>query len=123
MRTALAAFEGKLEDTAGDGILATFGGPTHAIRCATRIRDEARLSGLVVRCGLHAGEVMRRSGGVAGIAVHIRARVSALAEPGEVLVTRTVRDVVVGSGIAFEERGEHELKGVPDTWTLYAVTG
>ncbi|MGH3066344.1 MAG: adenylate/guanylate cyclase domain-containing protein [Gaiellaceae bacterium] len=122
-RTALAAFGGMLEDTAGDGILATFDGPTHAIRCARRIRDEARLSGLEVRCGLHAGEVTRRSGGVAGIAVHIGARVSALAEPGEVLVTRTVRDVVVGSGIAFEERGEHELKGVPDRWMLYAVAG
>ena len=123
VRTALAAFEGKLEDTAGDGILATFDGPTRAIRCARRIRDEARLSGLDVRCGLHAGEITRRTGGVAGIAVHIGARVSALAEPGEVLVTRTVRDVVVGSGIAFEERGEHELKGVPDAWALYAVSG
>ena len=123
MRTALAAFEGKLEDTAGDGILATFDGPTRAIRCARRIRDEARLSGLEVRCGLHAGEITRRAGGVAGIAVHIGARVSALAEPGEVLVTRTVRDLVAGSGIAFEERGEHELKGVPDTWALYAATG
>ncbi len=122
-RTALAAFDGKLEDTAGDGILATFGGPTHAIRCARRIRDEARLSGLEVRCGLHAGEVTRRSGGVAGIAVHIGARVSALAEPGEVLVTRTVHDVVVGSGIAFQERGEHDLKGVPDRWMLYAAVG
>ena len=123
VRTALAAFDGKLEDTAGDGVLATFDGPTHAIRCARRIRDEARLSGLEVRCGLHAGEVTRRSGGIAGIAVHIGARVSALAEPGEVLVTRTVRDAVVGSGIVFEERGEHELKGVPDRWALYAAAG
>jgi len=123
VRTALAAFEGSLEDTAGDGILATFDGSTRAIRCARRIRDEARLSGLEVRCGLHAGDITRRSGGVAGIAVHIGARVSALAEPGGVLVTRTVRDAVVGSGIAFEERGEHELKGVPDTWALYAVVG
>ena len=122
VRTALAAFEGKLEDTAGDGILATFDGPTRAIRCARRIRDEARLSGLDVRCGLHAGEVTRHSEGVAGIAVHIGARVSALAEPGEVLVTRTVRDAVVGSGITFRERGEHELKGVPDRWALYAAT-
>lgn len=123
VRTALAAFEGTLEDTAGDGILATFDGATRAIGCARRIRDEARLSGLEVRCGLHAGEVMRRSGGIAGIAVHIGARVSALADPGEVLVTRTVRDAVVGSGIVFEERGEHALKGVPDSWALYAATG
>ena len=122
VHTALAAFDGKLEDTAGDGVLATFDGSTRAIRCARRIRDEARLSGLDVRCGLHAGEITRRSGGVAGIAVHIGARVSALAEPGEVLVTRTVRDLVIGSGIAFEARGEHELKGVPETWALYAAT-
>ena len=123
VRTALAAFDGKLEDTAGDGILATFDGPTRAIRCARRIRDEARLSSLDVRCGLHAGELMRRADGVAGIAVHIGARVSALAEPGDVLVTRTVRDAVVGSGIAFEQRGEHELKGVPERWALYAAVG
>jgi class 3 adenylate cyclase len=123
VRTALAAFEGKLVSTAGDGILATFDGSTRAIGCARRIRDEARHSGLEVRCGLHAGEITRRPDGVAGIAVHIGARVSALAEPGEVLVTRTVRDLVAGSGIAFEERGEHELKGVPDSWALYAVTG
>jgi class 3 adenylate cyclase len=123
VRTALAAFEGRLEDAAGDGILATFDGSTRAVRCAWRIRDEARLSGLEVRCGVHAGEITRRSGGVAGIAVHIGARVSALAGPGDVLVTRTVRDLVVGSGIAFEERGEHELKGVPDQWALYAAIG
>jgi class 3 adenylate cyclase len=123
VRNALTAFDGKLEDAAGDGIFATFDGSTRAIRCARRIRDEARLSGLEVRCGLHSGEITRREGGVAGIAVHIGARVSSLAEPGEVLVTRTVRDVVVGSGVAFEERGEHELKGVPEAWALYAVSG
>ena len=111
----------RLVDAAGDGVLATFDGPARAIRCARRIRDEVRRSGLEVRCGLHAGEITRRRGGVAGIAVHIGARVSALAAPGEVLVTRTVRDLVAGSGIAFEERGEHELKGVPDRWALYAV--
>ena len=123
VRTALAAFEGDLEDTAGDGILATFDSPTRAIRCARRIRDEARHSGLEARCGLHAGEITRRSDSVAGIAVHIGARVSALAAPGEVLVTRTVRDVVAGSGMVFEERGDHEFKGVPDRWALYAVSG
>ena len=103
--------------------LATFDGPARAIRCAWRIRDELRRQGLEVRAGLHVGEVSRRPGSVAGITVHIGARVSALAAPGEVLVTRTVRDLVAGSGIVFEERGEHELKGVPDRWTLYAAVG
>jgi class 3 adenylate cyclase len=121
VHTALAAFEGTLVNAAGDGILAIFDGPTRAIGCARRIRDEARHSSFDVRCGVHAGEITRRPDGVAGIAVHIGARVSALAAPGEVLVTRTVRDVVVGSGIAFEERGEYELRGVPETWTLYAA--
>jgi class 3 adenylate cyclase len=121
--TLLAAFDGRLESTAGDGILATFDGPARAIRCASRIREEMRHSGFDVRCGIHTGEVTRRSEGVAGLAVHIGASVSALAEPGETLVTRTVRDLVVGSGIAFEERGEHELKGVPERWQLYAAAG
>ena len=123
VRTTLGAFEGALESAAGDGILATFDGPARGIRCAWRLRDALRLNGLDVRCGLHTGEVTRRPDGVAGIAVHIGARVSALAEPGEVLVTRTVRDLVAGSGILFDERGEHELKGVPDTWALYAAVG
>lgn len=121
VRTTLAAFDGKLESTAGDGVLATFDSAARAIGTARRIRDEARHSGLEVRCGVHAGEVTRRPEGVAGLAVHIGARVAALAAPGEVLGTRTVRDLVAGSGIAFEERGEYELKGVPDTWTLYAA--
>jgi class 3 adenylate cyclase len=119
--TALAAFEGTLESTAGDGILATFDSPTRAIGCARRIRDDALNSSLDVRCGVHAGEIARRADGVSGLAVHIGARVSALAEPGEVLVTQTVRDLVVGSGLTFEERGEHQLKGVPHTWALYAA--
>jgi class 3 adenylate cyclase len=120
-RSALGAYEGRLEDTAGDGLLATFDGPARAVRCASRMVADVRRSGLEVRCGLHAGEVTRSSSGVAGIAVHIGARVSALARPSEILVTRTVRDLVAGSGLAFENRGEHELKGVPDTWALYAV--
>jgi class 3 adenylate cyclase len=123
VRAALAAHDGTLVDTAGDGVLATFERPARGIRCAWRIRDEARHSGLDVRCGLHTGEVTCRADAVAGIAVHIGARVAALAEPGEVLVTRTVRDVVAGSGISFAERGEHELKGVPDSWALYAAVG
>ena len=121
VRTTLAAFGGRLEDSAGDGFLATFDGPARAIRCARRIRDEALRSGLQVRSGVHTAEVTRRSQGVAGLGVHIGARVCALAQPGEVLVTRTVRDLVVGSGIVFEERGEHELQGVPDAWGLYAA--
>jgi class 3 adenylate cyclase len=119
--TVLAHHGGKLSDTAGDGLLATFDGPARAIRCAQQLRDELRLVGLEVRSGLHAGEVIRRADSIAGITVHIGARVGALAHPGEVLVTRTVRDLVAGSGIRFEERGEHELKGVPDHWALYAA--
>jgi class 3 adenylate cyclase len=122
-RDVLVAYEGRLEDTAGDGLLATFAGPARAIHCAERLRDDMRRRGLEVRCGLHTGEIARRSEGVAGIAVHIGARVAGLAGPGEVLVTRTVRDLVAGSGIAFEERGEYELKGVPESWTLYAAVG
>jgi len=123
VRAALATFDGSYDHTTGDGLLATFDGPARAIRCAMHLREEVRRSGLEVRSGLHAGEVTRSSEGVAGLAVHIGARVSALAAPGEVLVTRTVRDLVAGSGIAFEERGEQELKGVPDRWTLYAAVG
>jgi Adenylate and Guanylate cyclase catalytic domain len=122
-RKALALHGGHLTDTAGDGIVATFDGPARAIRGAWRLRDELRRSGLEVRAGIHAGEIVRRSDGIAGIAVHIAARVSDLAGAREVLTTRTVRDLVAGSGIAFEERGEHELKGVPDRWALYAAVG
>ncbi len=118
---AFEAYGGELVDVAGDGVLATFDGPARAVRCARQIRDAVRAQGLEVRSGLHAGEITRREGGVSGIAVHIAARVSSLAAPGEVLVTRTVRDLVAGSGIVFDERGEHELKGVPDRWTLYAA--
>jgi class 3 adenylate cyclase len=120
---AIGVYEGVLERHTGDGVLATFDGPARAIRCALRICDEARRGGVEVRCGLHAGEVIRRPEGLAGLAVHIGARICDLAAPGEVLATRTVRDLVAGSGILFEERGVHELKGVPDTWALYAVTG
>jgi class 3 adenylate cyclase len=119
----LLAYRGVLVDRAGDGIFATFDGPARAIRCAHDIRDSVRRAGLDVRCGLHAGEVTRRNGTVAGIAVHIGARVSSVATPGEVLVTRTVRDLVAGSGIAFDDRGEHVLEGVTDRWALYATSG
>jgi len=120
-RRVLALHGGELRDAAGDGILATLDGPARAIRCAVHIRNELQRVGLEVRAGLHTGEVSRRPDSIAGITVHIGARVCSLAAPGEVLVTRTVRDLVAGSGIAFEERGEHELKGVPDRWALYAA--
>jgi len=120
---AIRLYEGAVERHTGDGVLATFDGPARAIRCAARISDEATRGGVEVRCGLHAGEVIRRPEGLAGLAVHIGARICDLAAPGEVLVTRTVRDLVAGSGIAFEERGEHELKGISDRWTLYAAVG
>jgi len=122
-RNVLDHYGGRLVNTAGDGLLATFDGPARAIRCAQHIREEVRRVGLEIRSGLHAGEVTRRADSIAGITVHIGARVAALAGPSEVLVTRTVRDLVAGSGIAFEDRGEHELKGVPDRWRLYAAVG
>jgi class 3 adenylate cyclase len=123
VRRTVVAHRGELVNQAGDGVLATFDGPARAIRCARDIRDTMRRAGLDVRCGLHTGEVTRRNGDVTGIAVHIGARVSSAASPGEVLVTRTVRDLVAGSGIAFDDRGEHALKGVPETWSLYATSG
>jgi class 3 adenylate cyclase/predicted alpha/beta hydrolase len=123
VKRTLLTHRGELVNRAGDGVLATFDGPARAIRCAGDIRDTVRRAGLEVRCGLHTGEVTRRNEDVAGIAVHIGARVSAAALPGEVLVTRTVRDLVAGSGIAFDDRGEHSLKGVPESWALYAASG
>jgi class 3 adenylate cyclase len=117
----LLTYRGVLVDRAGDGIFATFDGPARAIRCACDIRDAVYRAGIRVRCGLHSGEVSRHNGDVSGIAVHIGARVSAVADPGEVLVTRTVRDLVAGSGIEFDDRGVHSLKGVADQWPLYAT--
>jgi len=105
----------------GDGFLATFDGPARAIACACAIRDAVAQLGLGVRAGLHTGEIEIGDSDVAGIAVHIGQRVSSLAQPGEVLVSRTVVDLVVGSGIQFSDRGEHDLRGVPGTWRLFAV--
>jgi class 3 adenylate cyclase len=121
VRRELERWRGIEVGTAGDGFLATFDGPARAIRCACAVRDSVRTLGLEIRAGLHTGECEVRGDTVAGIAVHIGARVSAHAGPGEVLVSSTVRDLVAGSGIEFEERGEHELKGVPGQWRLYAV--
>jgi class 3 adenylate cyclase len=119
VRVQLDRFRGQEVDTAGDGFLATFDGPARAIRAAHAIQESVRRLGIELRAGLHTGECELANGKVRGIAVHTGARVAALAGPGEVLVSSTVRDLVAGSGIAFEERGEHELKGVPGTWRLY----
>jgi class 3 adenylate cyclase len=121
VRRELERWRGKEVDSAGDGFLATFDGPARAIRCACGIREAVRRLGLEIRAGLHTGEIEVAGRDIAGIAVHTGARVSANAGSGEVLVSQTVRDLVAGSGIEFEERGEHELKGVPGTWRLYAV--
>ena len=116
-------FRGRTVKSTGDGMLATFDGPGRAIHCALAIRDSVRALGVDVRAGLHTGEIELRSDDVAGVAVHIGARVSALASAGEVLVSSTVKDLVAGSDIEFEDRGEHELKGVPGSWRLYVVAG
>jgi class 3 adenylate cyclase len=105
----------------GDGFLATFDGPARAIRFGSTIRDEVRDLGLELRVGVHTGEIEQTNGDVGGLAVHIGARVGSAAGPGEVLASGTVKDLVVGSGIRFTDRGAHELKGVPGEWKLYAV--
>jgi class 3 adenylate cyclase len=117
----VAHHRGKLIDTAGDGMLATFDGPARAIRCAESVRQEVSSLGMSVRVGIHTGEVETGPDGVSGIGVHIGARVAALAEAEEILVSRTVKDLVAGSGYDFADRGLYELKGVPDTWQIYAV--
>jgi class 3 adenylate cyclase len=122
LRRQLARFSGHEERLTGDGILATFDGPARAIRCGTAIRDAARQIGLDVRVGIHTGEVERRGTELAGIAVHLACRVCETAQPGEVLVSRTVVDLVAGSGTTFDDRGKHELKGIPAAWRLFAVT-
>jgi class 3 adenylate cyclase len=121
VRSQLSRFRGREVNTAGDGFLAMFDGPQRAIRCAMSIRDAVQSLGIEVRAGLHTGECELRGDDIGGIAVHIGARVSALAGPNEVLVSSTLRDLVIGSGLEFEERGAHELKGVPGEWRLFAV--
>jgi len=121
MREQLDRFRGRQIVTTGDGFLATFDGPARAIRCAQAIATGARDLGLAMRAGLHTGEIELAGTDVRGIAVHIGARISALAAPGEVLVSPTVKDLVVGSGIEFDDRGTHPLRGVPGEWHLYAV--
>ncbi len=121
IRAMIGRYRGAEIDTAGDGFFATFDGPARGVKCAQAISEAVRPLGLEVRAGLHAGEVETIDGKVGGIAVHIGSRVGALAGPSEVLVSRTVKDLVVGSGLSFEDAGEHELKGVPDRWQLYRL--
>ncbi|TMG21038.1 MAG: adenylate/guanylate cyclase domain-containing protein [Chloroflexi bacterium] len=124
VREQLARYGGHEMGTAGDGFLATFDGPARAARCGLAIASAVRQLGLEIRAGLHTGEVEQTpDGGIRGLAVHIGARIGALAKPGEVLASRTVKDLVVGSGLVFEDRGAATLRGVPDEWQLYAVSG
>ena len=121
VRRELKRFRGHEVDTAGDGFFATFEGPARAVRCALTVRDAVRPLGLEIRAGLHTGEVEISDRAVRGLAVHIGQRVLAQAEPGEVLVSSTVRDLTAGSGLAFSDRGAHSLKGVSDEWRLFEV--
>ena len=123
VRRQLERFRGREIDTAGDGFLASFDGPARAIRCAEAAVESVRGIGLDIRAGVHTGECELHGGKLAGIAVHIGARVAGRAGPGEVLVSSTVRDLVAGSGLEFEDRGSASLKGVPGEWRLYAVSG
>ena len=121
IRRELERHRGREVDAAGDGFLAVFDGPARAIRCASAAIDGARAAGLEIRAGLHIGEVEVAGRAVRGVAVHIGARIAALASPGEVLVSSTVKDLVAGSGITFDDRGTHALKGVPGEWRVYAA--
>jgi class 3 adenylate cyclase len=121
VRFEIGRFRGRVIGTQGDGFLATFDGPARAIAAARSIIEALSPLGLRVRSGLHTGEIERVGDDVAGLAVHIGARIAAIAGPNEILVSRTVKDLVVGSGIQFDDRGEHALKGVPDEWRVYAT--
>jgi class 3 adenylate cyclase len=121
VRSQLARFRGREVNTSGDGFLAMFDGPQRAIRCAMAIREAVAALGIEVRAGLHTGECEVRGDDIGGIAVHIGARVGALAGSHDVLVSGTLKDLVIGSGLEFEDRGAHELKGVPGRWQLFAV--
>jgi class 3 adenylate cyclase len=122
--TQVARYRGRLVKSTGDGIVSTFDGPGRAIACALAVRDALRSLSLEIRCGVHTGEVETRGDDIGGIAVHIAARIQALAQSGQCLVSRTVTDLVAGSGIEFVDEGEHDLKGVPGgAWRLYSVSG
>jgi class 3 adenylate cyclase len=120
---ALEQHRGRKVNPTGDGVLATFDGPARAVQCACAIRDGVVALGIEVRAGVHTGEIELRGDDVSGVAVHLGARVAALAGPSQVLVSRTVTDLVAGSGLSFTEHGEHELKGLPGSWPLYTVDG
>ncbi len=121
VRRELERFRGRYVKSTGDGTLATFDGPARAIEATRAIREAVKVFGIEIRAGLHIGEIEVRGDDVAGLAVHIAARVSGHALAGEVLVSRTVTDLVVGSGINFEDRGDHQLKGLPGAWRLFAA--
>ena len=121
VRSELARFRGREIHTAGDGMLATFDGPARAIRCACAVREAVRQLGVAVRVGVHTGECEVMGSKVEGVSVHIGARVAAAAQSNEILVSNTVKDLVAGSGLHFEDRGEHVLKGIPGGWRLFAV--
>jgi pimeloyl-ACP methyl ester carboxylesterase len=123
VRSLLGRYRGREVDVAGDGFFAVFDGPARAVRCGLAICDDARSLGVNVRVGVHTGEVELDGSAVRGIAVHIGARVASRAAPGEVLVSSTVKDLVAGSGLVFDDRGRHELKGVPDSWAVFAAVG
>ena len=120
-RAIVEAHDGQTIKTTGDGVLALFTGPARGVRCAEQVSAKARDLGLELRAGLHTGEVERTSDDVAGLAVHLAARIMSLAGAGEILVSRTVKDLVIGSELTFTDRGEHELKGIPDRWAIYAA--
>jgi class 3 adenylate cyclase len=121
MNRVVTEYRGKVIKQLGDGILATFDGPARAVRCASALLDAAQTQGITLRAGLHTGEIELRPSDVAGIAVHIASRIASLAGQNEILVSRTVVDLTAGSGLQFEPRGEHELKGVPGRWPMFAV--
>jgi class 3 adenylate cyclase len=123
VRRELDRFQGHRVRMTGDGVIATFDGPARAIRCASSIVDQLRPLGIHIRCGLHTGEIELRGDDIGGIGVHIAARIRALAQADEILVSSTVKDLVAGSGVSFTSRGSHALKGVPDEWQLFAVEG
>jgi class 3 adenylate cyclase len=121
-RREVRAYGGRIADFTGDGVVATFDGPARAVRCALALRAHMHALGLEIRAGLHTGEIEQRGDDIAGIGVHIAARVMTLGDGDDVLVSRTVKDLVAGSGLRFHDTGSHELRGVPDTWQVFRVS-
>jgi class 3 adenylate cyclase len=121
VRRELAAYRGRELNTTGDGFIAVFDGPARALRCAFAVREAVRRVGIEIRSGIHTGECEMRRDSISGVSVHIAARIAALASPSNVVVSRTVKDLAGGSGISFDDLGDHALKGVPEPWRLYQV--